>query len=148
MSRYPLRDISISLAGAPDLESALDSLLGYLRAVQADWHASVALFNTETECFEHIYDRERGRLMRRDVRLWLDHLPPRFVRKFVRPSAFFNGENRRSLLERLFQTNPVYEPDPLEGTQLQPLAPPTSWRSCLCLPLNDRDELLGLIVLV
>lgn len=148
MSRFSLRDISGNLAGAPDLESAIDTLLGYLRALQPDWYPSVAMFDSERECFERVYQRPRGRLERRDLVLGVDYLPARLVRKFIRPSAFFNGENRRSLLEKLFQTSPGYEPDRFEAQQLQPLTPPVGWRSCVCLPLNDREELIGMIVIV
>ena len=148
MSRFPIREIADLLAAAHDTESVLDSLLAYLRALQGDWHPTVALFDSTNEVFTRVYQRERGRLERRDVSIPLDHLPARLVRKFVRPSAFFNGGERRSLLEKLFQTSPGYEPDRFEGPQIQPLTAPVGWRSCLCLPLNDRDELLGLIVIV
>ncbi|MBI5170766.1 MAG: GAF domain-containing protein [Candidatus Eisenbacteria bacterium] len=147
MSRFPIREIADRLAAAHDSAAVLDALLAYLRALQGDWHPTVAIFDPSREVFERVYARERGRLEAREVSLPLDHLPARLVRKFVRPSAFFNGGDRRSLLEKLFQNSPGYEPDRFEAPQIQPLTAPVAWRSCLCLPLNDRDELLGMVVI-
>jgi GAF domain-containing protein len=146
--RYPLRDIAGSLASAPNLESAVDSLLVYLRALQPDWHPTVAIYSSGTERFEGVYQLDRGRAHLRAVNVGLEQLPARLVRKYIHPSAFFNDDSRRSLLEKLFHQAPGYEPDRFEGPQLQPLTAPVGWRSCACLPLNDSDELLGLIVLV
>lgn len=148
MPRLPLRDIAERLANAPDVESCVDAVLAYLRPQQAEWHPTIALYDASREAFHRVWQRERGRLDRRDLVLPVDHLPARFVRKFVRPSAFFNGDDRRSLLARLFQSSPTYEPDRFEGPQVQPLTAPVGWRSCVCLPLNDHDRLLGLIVIV
>ena len=148
MSRLPLRDIAEKLANAPDVETCIDTLLAYLRPQQAEWHPTLALYDPSREVFHRVWQRERGRLDRRDLVLPVDHLPARFVRKFIRPSAFFNGDDRRSLLAKLFQSSPSYEPDRFEGPQIQPLTAPVGWRSCVCLPLNDHDRLLGLIVIV
>jgi transcriptional regulator with GAF, ATPase, and Fis domain len=146
--RYPLRDIAGSLASAPSLESAVESLLVYLRALQPDWHPSLALYTPGNERFERVFQLDRGHSTARSVSVGLDQLPARLVRKYIRPSAFFNDGNRRSLLEKFFQQAAGYEPDRFEGPQLQPLTAPVGWRSCACLPLNDHAELLGLIVVV
>jgi GAF domain-containing protein len=148
VSRYPFRDIAGSLASAPSLESGIQSLLVYLRALQPDWHPSVALYTPENERFERVFQLDRDRSHQRSVDVGLDQLPSRLVRKYLRPSAFFNDDTRKSLLEKLFHETPGYEPDRFEGPQLQPLTAPVGWRSCACLPLNDHDELLGLIVIV
>ncbi len=148
MTRLPLRDIAERLANAPDVESCADLLLAFLRPQQADWHPTLALYDGSRECFTQVWQRERGRLEHRDLVLPVDHLPARFVRKFVRPSAFFNGTDRRSLLAKLFQTSPSYEPDRFEAPQVQPLTAAVAWRSCVCLPINDHDQLLGLLVIV
>ncbi len=145
--RFPLRDIAGTLAGSPDLESAVTALLGYLRALQPGWHPTVVMFDLANERFDRVYSIERGRLRRRDVDITLEQLPARLVRKFIHPSAFFNADGRRTLLEKLFHTSPGYVPDRFEGPQIEPLTAPIGWQSCTCLPLNDRDELLALIVL-
>ena len=148
MLRYPLRDIAGSLASSPNLDSAVESLLVYLRALQPDWHPSVAMYSPASERFERVFQLDGEALHVRTVSVGLDQLPARLVRKYIRPSAFFNEENRRSLLEKFFSQSPGYEPDRTEGPQIQPLTAPVGWRSCCCLPLNDHDELLGLIVVV
>jgi len=146
--RNSLRDIAGSLASSPTLEDALESLLVYLRALQPDWHPSVATYAPEAQLFDAVYQLDRKHLHRRAVAIPVDHLPVRLVRNYIQPSAIFNGGDRRTILEKLFRQSPGYEPDRFEGQQLQPLTAPVGWRSCACLPLNDRDDLLGLIVLV
>lgn len=147
MSRYPLREIAERLAGANELETVLDALLAYFHALQGNWNASIAFYDPERGVFDKLYVREHGRMQRRDLVVSLEQLPARLVRKFVRPSAFFNGDGRRALLEKLFQTSPAYQPDRFEAAQIAALGPPVGWRSCVVLPLNDRDDLLGIIVL-
>ena len=148
MSHYPLREVAERLTGSADLEGALSALLSYLRALQPDWHPSVALYDQRNEMFDRVWQSERNRLERRDIQVPVDHLPTRLVRKFVRPSALFNGADRRALLTKLFQSSPSYQPDRTELPQLQPLTAGVGWRSAVCLPLHDRHELLGLIVIV
>lgn len=147
MSKFHLRDISERLTSSLDLEGVIDQLLAYLRAVQPDWHPTLAFYEGSRDSFVRVYGRERGRLERRDMIIPVDQLPARLVRKFFQPSAFFNVDGRRSFLAKLFQSNPVYEPDRFEAAQLQPLAAPLAWQSSICLPLADQDDLLGLLVI-
>ena len=148
MARIQLRDVCDHLASAGDAEGIIDALLGYLRAYQGDWHPTLAQVDNHHDAITRVYQRERGRLDRRDVVVPVDHLPARLVRKFFRPSAFFNVVERRSLLTRVFRATPVYEPDRFEATQMQPLAAPVAWHSCIALPLADQDDLMGLLLIV
>lgn len=148
MSRFPLRDVADRLTTAPDLDAAVDALLGYLHAVQPDWHPSFAVHDAGAEAISHVYRRTHGQLERRDVRISIDQLPARIVRKYFRPSAFFQPDDRRQLLEKLFQTSPAYEPERFEAPQLTPMLSPVAWQSCVCLPLADRDDLLGMLFVV
>ncbi len=148
MPKIHLRDVCDQLSAAGDVEGVIDALLSYLRAYQGDWHPSLAQVDTQREVVTRVWQRERGRLDRRDVVLPVDQLPARLVRKFFRPSAFFNAAERRSLLSRVFRTTPVYEPDRFEATQVRPLVAPVAWHSCIIVPLADQDDLLGLLVLV
>jgi hypothetical protein len=148
MARIQLRDVCDHLASAGDAEGIIDALLGYLRAYQGDWHPTLAQVDNRHDAVTRVYQRERGRLDRRDVVIPVDHLPARLVRKFFRPSAFFNVVERRSLLTRVFRATPVYEPDRFEATQMQPLAAPVAWHSCIALPLADQDDLMGLLLIV
>lgn len=147
MSKFHLRDISERLTSSLDLEGVIDQLLAYLRAVQPDWHPTLAFYEGSRDSFVRVYAREHGRLERRDIVVPVDQLPARLVRKFFQPSAFFNADGRRSFLAKLFQSNPVYEPDRFEAVQLNPLSAPIPWQSSICLPLADQDDLIGLLII-
>ena len=105
MAKIHLRDVCDHLSAASDVEAITDALLAYLRAYQRDWHPTLALVDGQRDAITRIWQRERGRLDRRDVMIPVDHLPARLVRKFFRPSAFFNATERRSLLTRVFPRN-------------------------------------------
>ena len=148
MAKIHLRDICDHLSAAAEVEGIVDALLAYLRAFQSDWHPTIALVDGQHDCVTRIFQRERGRLDHRDVTIPVEHLPARLVRKFFRPSAFFNAGERRSLLTKVFRVTPVYEPDRFEAPQIQPLVAPVPWSSCIVLPLADQDDLLALLLLV
>ncbi len=148
MAKIQLRDVCDQLSAAGEVEGIIDALLAYLRAYQGDWHPSLAEVDGQRDVVARVWQRERGRLDRREVVVPVDQLPARLVRKFFRPSAFFNASERRSLLSRVFRTTPVYEPDRFEATQLRPLVAPVAWNSCIVLPLADQDDLLGLLLIV
>ena len=148
MAKIHLRDVCDHLSAAGDVEGIIDALLAYLRAYQGDWHPTLALVDGQHDAVTRIWQRERGRLERRDLVMPVDHLPARLVRKFFRPSAFFNASERRSLLTKVFRATPVYEPDRFESSQIQPLVAPVPWHSCIVLPLADQDDLLALLLVV
>jgi transcriptional regulator with GAF, ATPase, and Fis domain len=148
MAKIHLRDVCDHLSAAGDVEGVIDALLAYLRAYQGDWHPTLALVDGQHDAVTRIWSRERGRLDRRDVMLPVEHLPARLVRKFFRPSAFFNASERRSLLTKVFRATPVYEPDRFEASQVQPLVAPVAWNSCIVLPIADQDDLMALLLLV
>jgi len=148
MAKIHLRDICDHLSAAAEVEGIVDALLAYLRAFQSDWHPTIALVDGQHDCVTRIFQRERGRLDHRDVTIPVEHLPARLVRKFFRPSAFFNAGERRSLLTKVFRVTPVYEPDRFEAPQIQPLVAPVPWSSCIVLPLADQDDLLALLAAI
>jgi len=148
MPKSRMSEVCDHLHAATDLEGIVDTLLVHLRAHHAAWHPSVALLDPSHEAITRVWDRERGRLDRRELTLPVDHLPARLVRRFVKPSAFFGALERRSLLRKVFRTTPVYEPDAFEAVQLQSLTAPIAWQSSVVLPLADHDDLLALLVIV
>src|SRR5438552_9352668 len=148
MSKFDLRDISQRLSGSKNADALVSEFLGYLQAVRSDWRATLAFYEVSRDALVSLYAREGNGLMRRDINLSVDRLPPRLVRKFFHPSAFFNGTDRRSLLANLFQNSPFYEPDRTESAGLKELTPLTDWESCLCMPLADQEDLLAMLVLV
>jgi len=147
MSKFDLRDISQRLASSRDTEAVVFEFLGYLQAVRPDWRACLSFYEVSRDALVNAYSRQGDHLVRRDVTLPVEQLPPRLVRKFFHPSAFFNGARRRSLLSSLFQSSPFYEPDPLETPALQALLPGSGLASCVCLPLADHEDLLAMLIL-
>jgi transcriptional regulator with GAF, ATPase, and Fis domain len=148
MSKFDLRDISQRLASSRDTEAVVFEFLGYLQNVRSDWRASLSFYEVSRDALINVYFRQGAQMLRRDVAIPVEQLPPRLVRKFFHPSAFFNGSDRRSLLSTLFRSSPSYELDPHEAAAIQPLAPSTGWTSCICLPLADQEDLLALLIVV
>ena len=147
MSKFDLRDISHRLTSSRDTEAVVFEFLGYLQTVRTDWRASLAFYEVSRDALVNVYTRQGARLSRKDLVIPVDQLPPRLVRKFFHPSAFFNATDRRTLLEHLYQSSPFYEPDPTEGPALQALCATTGWFSCMCMPLAERDDLLAVLTL-
>src|SRR5262245_310810 len=149
MSKFDLRDISQRLSASKDTEAVLFEFLGYLQDARSDWRASLSFYEVSRDSLVNVYTRHGGNLVRRDVTIAVDQLPPKLVRKFFHPSAFFNAPQKKSLLSNLFQASPYYEPDSLmETSAIQPLCPHPSWHACICLPLADQEDLLALLILV
>jgi putative methionine-R-sulfoxide reductase with GAF domain len=149
MSKFDLRDISQRLASSKDTEAVVFEFLGFLQEVRPDWKASLSFYEVSRDALVNVYTRHGGNLVRRDLTIPVDQLPPRLVRKFFHPSAFFNAPPKRSLLSNLFHSSPHYEPDPVEASALHPLCySHASWQSCVCLPLADQEDLLALLVLI
>lgn len=148
MSKFDLRDISQRLASSKDTEAVVFEFLGYLQDARSDWRASLSFYEVSRDALVNVYTRHGGNLVRRDVTVSVDQLPPRLVRKFFHPSAFFNAPSKKSLLSNLFQASPFYEPDNLEAAAVQPLCPHPSWNACVCLPLADQEDLLALLILI
>ena len=72
MSKFDLRDISDKLTGSKDTEGVVDTLLAYLRAVQPDWHPTLAFYEVSRDALVRVYDRETGRLLREAENLALN----------------------------------------------------------------------------
>ena len=147
MSKFDLRDISQRLSASRDTEALVLEFLTYLESVRPDWHASLAFYEVSQDALVSLYQRTNRRLTRKDLRLPVDQLPARLVRKFFHPSAFFNQGNRRSLLSNLLQTSPHYEVPQVEAQAMRAVVPISQWQSCVCLPLADQEDLLAMLVL-
>jgi putative methionine-R-sulfoxide reductase with GAF domain len=143
--KFDLREVSDRLSASRDVASVVAELLGYLQAERPDWRASLSFYDVSRDCLTESYIRTAEQLIRRELSLAVDSLPPRLVRKFFQPHAFSNGSSR-SLLGGLFQAAPWYEPEGSELAALQTLIPVENARSCICLPLADHEDLLALLV--
>jgi transcriptional regulator with GAF, ATPase, and Fis domain len=148
MSKFDLRDISQRLSGSQDTEAVVFEFLGYLQALRPDWRATLAFYEVSSDALVSLYARHGDQLVRRDISIPVDRLPDQLVRKFFHPNAFSNAPRRNSLLSNLFKTAPYYEPEAADATALQALTPTAGWESCVCLPLTDQDDLLGILALV
>ena len=146
MSKFDLRDISQRLSASRDTEALVNEFLGYLEAVRPDWHASLAFYEVSQDALVSLYTRSSHRLQRKDLKLPVDQLPARLVRKFFHPSAFFQ-QGSRSLLSNLLQTSPHYEVPQVEAQALRAVVPISQWQSCVCLPIADQEDLLAMLVL-
>src|ERR1044072_3201448 len=118
VSKFDLRDISERLARSKDSEAVVFEFLGFLQNMRADWRAALAFYEVSSDTLVNLYERQGARLLRRDLRLPVDQLPARLVRKFFHPSAFFSPADRRSILAQLLHASPAYEPDPVEAPLL------------------------------
>ena len=148
MSKFDLRDISQRLSASKDTEAVVSEFLGYLQDVRPDWRASLSFYEVSRDALVNVYTRHGANLMRRDVTVPVDQLPPRLVRKFFHPSAFFNAPEKRSILANLFKASPFFEPDQHEAMAIQPLCFHPSWNGCVCLPLADQEDLLALLTII
>jgi len=146
VSKFDLRDISQRLSASRDTEALVNEFLGYLEAVRPDWHASLAFYEVSQDALVSLYTRSSHRLQRKDLKLAVDQLPARLVRKFFHPSAFFH-QGSRSLLSNLLQTSPHYDVPPVEVQALRAVVPISQWQSCVCLPIADQEDLLAMLVL-
>ena len=121
MARIQLRDISNRLAESKHAEEVVSEFLGYLQAVRPDWRATLSLYDQRREALIAVYHRDRRGAVQNAFEIRVDQLPVRLVRKFFRPSAFFNRPGNRGLLSGLIQTSPVYEADAADRDRLAPL---------------------------
>lgn len=147
MSKFDLREVTDRLSASRDVESVVLEFMGYLQAERPDWRAVLSFYDVSRDRLAETYAVVENQLVRKDVALAVDKLPPRLVRKFFQPHAFSNGDGKRSLLGGLFQNAPWYEPDASDAAALKPLIPLEGPRSLLCLPLADHEELVALLVL-
>ena len=147
MSKFDLRDISERLTSSRNTEAVLFEFLGYLQTVRPDWHATLAFYEVSRDALVNVYQRSGNRLQRKDLLLQVDQLPPRLVRKFFHPSAFFNHSDRKTLLAHVLQSSPCYELSTLEASAVRAIAPIPSWQSAICMPLSDQEDILAMLTL-
>jgi transcriptional regulator with GAF, ATPase, and Fis domain len=147
VSKFDLRDISERLTSSKNTEAVLFEFLGYLQAVRPDWHATLAFYEVSRDALVNVYQRSGNRLQRKDLLLQVDSLPPRLVRKFFHPSAFFNHSDRKTLLAHVIQSSPYYELTTLEASAIRAISPIPAWQSAICMPLSDQDDILAMLTL-
>ena len=147
MSRFDLRDISNRLSKSHDTKAVVFELLRSLEAARSDWRASLAFYEVSADAFVDVFETEGERLMRRAIVVPANQLPERLVRKLFDASAISNAKEKRSLFSGGLGTVPCYVADDKDASELMPLTVLADWRSCICLPLGDQTDLMGILVI-
>jgi transcriptional regulator with GAF, ATPase, and Fis domain len=68
------------------------------------------------------------------------------VRKLFDASAIFNAAEKPSLFSGGLGTAPFYVAEENDASELMALTVISEWRSCICLPLGDQSDLIGILV--
>ena len=80
VSKFDLRDISDRLTASRSTEAVVFEFLGYLQSQRGDWKASLAFYEVSRDSLVAVYERHASRLVRKDLSVPVDRLPPRLVR--------------------------------------------------------------------
>lgn len=147
MSRFDLRDVSERLSRSRDTKAVVFEFLRSLEAARPGWRASLAFYEVSADAFVDVFEIENQRLIRREIVVPANELPERLVRKLFDASAIFNAREKRSLFSSGLGAAPCYEAEEKDSSELMPLTVLAEWRSCICLPLGDQNDLIGILVL-
>jgi len=147
MSRFDLRDISTRLTKSRDIQAVVFEFLHSLEAARPDWRASIAFYEAGADGFVDVFETEGERVVRRHIVVPANQLPDRLVRKLFDASAIFNAAEKRSLFSGGLGTAPCYVADERDASELMPLTALSDWKSCVCMPLGDKSDLIGILVI-
>lgn len=146
MSKFDLRDISTRLTKSRDIQSVVFEFLHCLEAARPDWRASIAFYDVNADGFVDVFETEGERVVRRHIVVPANQLPDRLVRKLFDASAIYNAAEKRSLFSGGLGTAPYYVADERDASELMPLTVISDWKSCVCMPLGDQSDLIGILV--
>jgi putative methionine-R-sulfoxide reductase with GAF domain len=147
MSKFDLRDISTRLAKSRDTRAVVFEFLHSLEAARPDWRASIAFYEVSADGFVDVFETEGDRVVRRHIVVRANELPDRLVRKLFDASAIYNAKEKRSLFSGGLGTAPCYVADEKDASELMPLTVISDWKSCVCMPLGDQSDLIGILVI-
>ena len=147
MGKLELREISERLGSSPNSEAVVRSLLDYLERTNRDWRGAVAFYDCTSDRLSSWNRIESGSLLTKAIDITVDTLPPKLVRKFFQHSMIAEDLGKRLVLNLIFRTSPYYEAEPADRDALAPLVPVVDWRSCICLPLADSEDVFALLIL-
>jgi len=147
MSRFDLRDISTRLTRSRDIQSVVYEFLHSLEDARPDWRASIAFYEVSADGFVDVFETEGNRVVRRHIVVLANELPDRLVRKLFDASAIFNAKEKRSIFSGGLGTAPCYVADERDASELMPLTVIADWKSCVCMPLGDQSDLIGILVI-
>lgn len=146
MSRFDLRDVSDRLTHSRDTKAVVFEFLRSLEGARGDWRASLAFYEVSRDAFVDVFELEGSRLIRREIVVSAKELPERLVRKLFDASAIFNATEKASMFSGGLGTAPCYVAEERDASELMPLTVLSDWRSCICLPLGDQSDLIGILV--
>lgn len=147
MSKFDLRDISTRLTKSRDIRAVVFEFLHSLEAARPDWRASIAFYEASADGFVDVFETEGDRVVRRHIVVRANELPDRLVRKLFDASAIYNAKEKRSLFSGGLGTAPCYVADERDASELMPLTVISDWKSCVCMPLGDQSDLIGILVI-
>jgi transcriptional regulator with GAF, ATPase, and Fis domain len=147
MSRFDLRDISTRLTKSRDIQAVVYEFLQSLESARPDWRASIAFYEVSADGFVDVFETEGSRIVRRHIVVPANELPDRLVRKLFDASAIHKAAEKRSLFSGGLGTVPFYMADPKDASELMPLTVISDWKSCVCMPLGDQSDLIGILVI-
>ncbi|HKQ59287.1 MAG TPA: hypothetical protein VJY35_15600, partial [Candidatus Eisenbacteria bacterium] len=147
MSKFDLRDISARLTRSRDVQGVVFEFLNSLEDARPDWRASLAFYEVSADAFVDVFETEGNRVIRRHIVVPANQLPDRLVRKLFDASAVFNANEKRSMFSSGLGTVPCYVAEERDASELMPLTVIADWKSCICLPLGDQSDLIGIVVI-
>lgn len=147
MAKLELREISERLGSAPNSEAVVRALVDYLERSNNDWRAAVAFYDPTHDRLLNWHRLEAGSLHSTVLDLPVNTLPLKLVRKFFQHALVAEDLGKRLVLNLIFRTSPYYEAEPTDRDALEPLVPLVDWKSCICMPLADSEDIFALLVL-
>jgi transcriptional regulator with GAF, ATPase, and Fis domain len=147
MARIELREISERLGTAADSEAVISALIKYLEQMHKDWRSSVALYECSSDRLVSVHALGGEGLVSRDIDLAVDNLPVRLVRKFFHHAVVAQSLGKRLVLNLIFRNSPFYRADEVDRESLAPLVPIDDWKSCICFPLADSEDVIAMLVI-
>jgi transcriptional regulator with GAF, ATPase, and Fis domain len=147
MAKIELREISERLGTAASADAVMSSLLKYLKQLHRDWEGAVALYECSTDRLVSIHSLDGDRIESREINLQVENLPVRLVRKFFHHALVAQSLNKRLVLNLIFRNSPFYRADEVDREALEQLAPIEEWKSCICFPLADSEDVIAMLVI-
>jgi GAF domain-containing protein len=123
------------------------ALLDYLERANTDWRAAVAFYDCTQDRLMSWHRLEGGALQSTALDLPISTLPLKLVRKFFQHALVAEDLGKRLVLNLIFRTSPYYEADPMDRESLAPIVPVVDWKSCICMPLADSEDIFALLIL-
>jgi putative methionine-R-sulfoxide reductase with GAF domain len=148
MSRFDLRDVSSRVTRSRDAKAVAFEFLRSLESARPEWRASLAFYEVSRDAFVDVLEIDGERLIRREIVVSTKDLPQTLVRKLFGDPPSANPPKKKALFSVGLGSTPQYTATLEDTSKLMPLTVLSEWRSCICLPLGDQSDLMGILVIV